>query len=254
MKFTSKTLKIMAMVLMLIDHIGYGFVRYCNYNTYPFIPSLYRDLRLIGRLSFPLFCFMLAEGFVYTSNKIRYLIRLVICFFISEIPYDLMCMREINFMKKTNVFMTLALGFICMYIIELVLEKIKQPLWGLIVAAIACIPVAAFQHYIVVGDYGVVGMLAIVAIYLINRFLVVDAMYFSLPIDNIKHVIAITVAVIILAIPNDTELMALADILPMALYNGKRGKMSKVLQYFAYIFYSLHITIIVLLRTVILGI
>lgn len=254
MKVTSKDLKIMAILLMLIDHIGYGLVRYCNYNTYPFVPSLYRGLRLIGRLSFPLFCFMLAEGFVYTSNRIKYLTRLVICFFISEIPYDLMCMREINYIKKTNVFMTLALGFICMWIIDYVLEKIKNPIIGLIVAAIMCIPAAALQHYIVVGDYGVVGMLAIVAIYLINRFFVADAIYYPLPTDNVKHVVAITVAVIILAIPNNSELMALADILPIALYNGKLGKMTKAMKYFAYIFYPLHITIIVLLRVAVWGV
>ena len=70
-------LKLIACITMLIDHIGAVF-----------FPSLIL-LRIIGRLSFPIYCFLLAEGAAHTKHAPRYALRLLLCALISELPYDL---------------------------------------------------------------------------------------------------------------------------------------------------------------------
>lgn len=75
----SEAVKIIALVTMLIDHIGY--IMYGHIDT-----GVYNVLRGIGRISFPLFAFLIAEGFFYTKDEKKYLLRIMSFAFISEIP------------------------------------------------------------------------------------------------------------------------------------------------------------------------
>ena len=70
-------LKILACLTMLLDHIGAVFVR--GYT-----------LRIIGRIAFPIYCFLLVEGVLHTKNPRRYGLRLGIGLLLSEIPFDLL--------------------------------------------------------------------------------------------------------------------------------------------------------------------
>ena len=69
-------LKLIAVVSMLIDHIGYVF-----------FPSV-RLLRIIGRLAMPIYCFCVSEGLIHTSSRKNYLLRVIIFALISELPFD----------------------------------------------------------------------------------------------------------------------------------------------------------------------
>lgn len=79
------TLKWIALLSMLIDHIG---VIYLSYGSHALL-SVYSLSRYIGRLSFPLFCFLLVEGFYHTGNLCKYVQRMLGFAFLAEIPYDL---------------------------------------------------------------------------------------------------------------------------------------------------------------------
>lgn len=104
--FTNESLKIVALICMVIDHTGATLFPQCNI------------LRSIGRISFPLYAFLLSQGCKHTHSMERYLLGLGIFALISEIPYDLAFGNPINFMDQTNIFYTLFLSAACIYIYD----------------------------------------------------------------------------------------------------------------------------------------
>lgn len=114
--FTSESLKIVALICMLIDHAGATLFPQCDI------------LRSIGRVSFPLYAFLLAQGCKHTHSMERYLLGLGIFALISEIPYDLAFGNSINFLDQTNIFYTLFLSAACVYIYD----SIKKQLLGIL--------------------------------------------------------------------------------------------------------------------------
>lgn len=117
-ELTGTQLKVMALVTMVIDHIGVILLE-------PY-SGPYWVARSIGRLAFPLYCFLLVEGFVHTGDVKKYLGRLLLFAVISEIPYDLIhgCFSMesgwdwLEFVNKLfssqNVFFTLAIGLLAL--------------------------------------------------------------------------------------------------------------------------------------------
>ena len=82
---TSLWLKIIAVTSMIVDHIGAVFFPY--YMVHIFGVTFY-PLRTIGRLAFPIYCFLLIEGICHTSNWKKYAVRLGVLALLSEIPFD----------------------------------------------------------------------------------------------------------------------------------------------------------------------
>lgn len=123
---TSANLKNTAILTMLIDHIGAALLEPLYYSLYSassssaeMIRNIDSILRTIGRLSFPLFIFLIVEGFFYTHSRARYLIRLSLFSLISEFPFDLAFHAgDIHWDRGQNVFFTLALGFAAMWAVE----------------------------------------------------------------------------------------------------------------------------------------
>lgn len=111
---TGYHLKLIALITMFIDHIGAAF-----------LPQVWL-LRAIGRISFPIYVFLIAEGCRYTSDRFKYALRLGLFAFISEIPYDLALYPEIleqtgwgwNFVGRTNVFYTLFFAVALIHVYE----------------------------------------------------------------------------------------------------------------------------------------
>ena len=104
MKLDSFQLKWIAIITMLIDHVGAIF----------FPGNLV--FRYVGRIAFPIFCFQLVEGFFHTRNIEKYMLRLGIFAIISEIPYDLAFRGNILDFEHQNVFFTLFLGILMLYL------------------------------------------------------------------------------------------------------------------------------------------
>ncbi len=133
---TGSTLKIVAITVMLIDHIAASVLDYYlatfseKSNAYYLLTLLDGFMRLVGRLGFPIFIFLLVEGFKYTHSRLKYARNLLIFAFISEIPFNLtFCGGKILCPEYQNVFFTLFLGLVCIWLIDIVNrdEKKKIP-------------------------------------------------------------------------------------------------------------------------------
>ena len=128
------TLKLMACITMLIDHIGAScleagllvpLIASGTFSTDPAAASLLqmdRVLRYIGRLAFPIFCFLLLEGFRHTRSRFRYGRNLLLFALISEIPWNLMFTNTLHY-ERQNVFFTLFLGYLAFCAIEYFKDK-----------------------------------------------------------------------------------------------------------------------------------
>ncbi len=197
----------------------------------------YRIMRLIGRLAFPLYCFMLVEGFHHTRDAKKYMVRLFALAIISEIPFDLAIFGKPFYLAYNNVIWTLLIGLLGIYLID----KIRAYRPGdfaynmLYLEAPALIVfLAALAGYALHTDYGAAGAAGIVLLYLIYR-------------GEWKTActgLSILIGMVAFASSNIKELAALLILIPIYFYHGKKGEVSRGLNRFFYIFYPLHLAII----------
>lgn len=124
-------IQIIAMVTMVIDHIGAIF--------YPDIQLL----RIIGRIAFPLYSWFLVQGYIHTRNHKKYMLRLLVLASISQIPFTLALQRW-----ELNVIFTLLVSLIGLFVIDRVVDqRLKTFLLICIVAITVFVPM----------DYGIYG-------------------------------------------------------------------------------------------------
>ena len=113
------TLKMIALVTMVIDHVGAVF-----------FPDLIW-LRYIGRLSMPIYAFLLAEGYRKTRNFLHYALRLALFAVLSEVPYDLLFQGRVLEFSRQNILFTLLTGYVvlvvAMYLVMLALSAKPYP-------------------------------------------------------------------------------------------------------------------------------
>ncbi len=205
------TLKIIAIVSMLIDHTAAVLVD----------PSTvqYTIMRDIGRLAFPIFCFLLVEGFLHTRDVKKYVIRLGLFALISEVPFDLAFANSIFNMNHQNVFFTLFIGL-------LVLVTIKQFEHNKIIVVLSII-IGCLAALFLQTDYSYFGILMILFFYLYQK-------------EQVTRAITVILLNVVLGQP-----IAGLSLIPISLYNGKRGIS---LKYLFYIFYPAHILILYFVR------
>ena len=221
--FSGSTLKMIALVIMFIDHIGAVIVQRTmameGFN-HDFWSSLYWPIRYVGRLAFPIFCFLLVEGFVHTSNVKKYLKGMLLFALISEIPFNLGIAGTLFSLEYQNVFWELALGIMAMLSLEMI-EKKKSNYWIQVVLRIAVIIVFAGIAEVLNFDYGMYGIISIVALYAFRE----------------KRLMQLLIG----AVSFYWEPVAPLAFLLIALYNGKRGRNIK---YAFYIFYPTHLLVL----------
>ncbi len=246
---TGSTLKIIAVVSMLIDHVAavllngmlayqpsWGFVNAGNREIWS---TVYLVMRGVGRLAFPIYCFLLVEGFVHTRSRIKYGARLLAFAFISEIPFDLAFRGALFDSSYNNVFFTLFGGLIVMELTEIILSHMDQVsdsviftiAWFLLKVLIVSAVTGAVGYIaenILNTDYGFAGIAAITIMYVLRR---------EKEIEMLAGVLMLTTASFL-------EAFAVADVLLVRFYNGERGKQMK---YFFYLFYPIHLLILGLL-------
>ncbi len=164
------TLKLIAIITMLIDHtaatildrtlIARGIKNLDGTNLTAVQEFLrqngaiyYTDMvmRYIGRIAFPIFCFLLVEGFIHTRNKWNYTLRLAIFALISEIPFDLAFMGKFFYMDYQNVFFTLTIGMLVMSGFWNIKEKLADKKWLTFAAVGGILAVTAAATYAVRG-------------------------------------------------------------------------------------------------------
>lgn len=167
--FSADMLKLTAMITMLIDHIGAGILEYLiiqvplSRETNEILISIDQVLRLIGRISFPLYCFLLVQGFFHTKSRLKYAGSLLLFALLSEYPFDFMLSSRLDF-SSLNVLFTLLIGLLTLWGIEKAGSNI---FFKILISAIG-IFVAAILH----TDYSWMGILLILSLYFLrdNRF------------------------------------------------------------------------------------
>ena len=115
--FSSCMLHIIAMACMLSDHMWA--------TLFPYVDIL----TCIGRIAFPIFAFMIVEGFYHTSNFRRYLCRMLIFAVISEVPFDLVSGDSVLYLFHQNVLWTFLIGLLLIALIDKVRKTGKVWLW-----------------------------------------------------------------------------------------------------------------------------
>lgn len=237
---TGTQLKMIAMAIMLIDHIGAFLIEFNMLNvpmltlTTNFQPSsawmqwywLDFILRSVGRMAFPIFCFLLTEGFRHTHDRKAYLGHLCLFALISEIPFDLAVSRmPVNFQAQ-NVFFTLALGLI-------VLELLDQ-LQGRRILSFLIISGSFILATVCRFDYYGFGILFILAF---QKF------------RNQRGLLVLSLAVISFGM-GLSELFSLLALPLIFRYNGQRGQVLN--KNLFYLFYPAHILILTWLSAFVL--
>lgn len=202
-------LKWIAVLTMVIDHVG---------------AILFPDqiwMRVIGRVAFPIYAYCLAEGFRYTSDYRRYLGRLALFAILSEIPFDLAFYGVPFSFAHQNVFFTLTLGLILLWVLERCREQLLLCAGAF---AVLCFLAQALHM-----DYGAGGLLMVFAFYLAQQ--------------GTSPWIAwgIFVFINLFGYAGGVQWAAILALLPIGLYSGKAGKRK---QRFFYWIYPLHLLLL----------
>lgn len=216
--FNASQLKILACIFMLISHIaqtGYIFVLGYEKTYYP--------MMILGRISFPIFCFFIAQGLVLTSNAKKYLLRLLLFALVSEIPFDLAFYGRINPLAQ-NVFFTLFLGAGLIYslirIEERALDRTAE-VFSYILLLILFMSISILLR----TDYSYRGVLAMFLLYLGRNKKLYTVLALLVGFYFEAHLYGVVYLAIIF----------------LYFYNGKKGKMNK---WAFYLFYPGHLLLI----------
>ncbi len=191
---------------MLIDHIG---------------AAIYPDelwMRYVGRISFPIFAFLLVEGFYHTKNVKKYLVRMGIFALLSEVPFDLALKEGMVDFSSQNVYFTLFLGLLMLYLI-----KWTDVLYLRILIIVSIMVIAQQIHC----DYRYPGIWTILSFAALR----------DLPLFKNLNIIGVNVRLFATRI----QVAGALALIPIGLYNGKKGPSWK---YFFYAFYPVHLLIV----------
>lgn len=222
--FSQEGLKILACVTMLLDHIGAVFMpSIVNYN-------LYYALRIVGRLAFPIYCFLLAEGVAHTKNPVKYGLRLFVGILLAEIPFDLALFGRFTW-DHQSVMVTLFLGFG----MALIIQKLDRT---------KLVPVIAFAFLAELfrTDYGAWGV-GMIALFVLTRERKDRNMIQTLMLAAICYLMN-SASVPIFGIRVPIELFAVLALIPIFLYTGKKSIGSKAVQTMFYLFYPVHLLVL----------
>lgn len=203
-------LKLLAAFLMVVDHMG--LVLFPQYIIF----------RIIGRLSFPIFCFTLAEGFYYTHSMKKHMLLLLVAAVISEPLYDVVLGGSITY-RGMNVMFTFLLAAVAVRALQFV-EMKKDSIILKILSVIVMFLCAVIAEY-ASTDYGAYGVIMILIFYILRPWKVYDMLFSSL----------------YMLMTAGIQRYSVLSVIPIALYNGKAGKKYK---YFFYIFYPAHLIVL----------
>lgn len=212
---SGSALKVIAMISMVIDHIALYLMEHGT--------LLYETMRCVGRIAFPVFAFLIAEGFIHTRSRYRYFFILLGFAVISEIPWFLLNGAD----GTHNVMFTLALGVASLMVFENLLQR------SLALGFLWTLGMAGLASWLGV-DYEWRGSLIIVIFYLFNGY------GQSFPYSRGMQFFCTFVLMI-----HYGGIGAIMACMVLYLYNGKRGFIKAyIVKYVFYMFYSIHLLMI----------
>lgn len=246
--YSQEGLKLIACVSMLLDHIGYlivypMYLDACMVNGVDMLGAaapaaakklyaVYMLLRIMGRLAFPIFCFLLVEGFHRTGSRKGYALRLAAAALLSEVPFDLMISGKIFWIQQ-SVMVTLLLGFGALVL----MEKCRSLYWK----PLAVIPFALGAE-LLLADYGWVGV-AVIALFELTRYLPtrMASRFFGMLIlfhYTPGHILEFGG----FSVP--MQVLGVFSLFFIAWYDGRKLTKSRAVQWAFYLFYPVHILLL----------
>lgn len=229
-KLSGTALKLIACTTMLIDHIGASCIEtQCALSAYSSVGLARFDLvlRLIGRLAFPIFCFLLTEGFAHTHDVKKYAGRMLLFALVSEVPFDWAFFGRPFYWGHQNVYWTLLWGILAMSCLARYQSRkagagpknsVAAAACGL--GAAGCAMAAEYMN----TDYGAIGVLLIILLWLLRE-------------SRRKQCIAGGVLF-------SFELTAPLAFVLIWRYSGQRGRCPKWAQWAFYLFYPVHLAVL----------
>lgn len=216
-------LKLIACVAMLLDHIATGLIPEATM------------LNIIGRLAFPIYCFLLVEGICHSKSPQKYALRLAFGALISEIPYDLFNYGTIT-SSHYSVMVTLLIGFLMMAWMKYA-QQYFLPL-------VICFTVAELMG----AEYGGCGIL-LIATFFFTR---------TIPHPHIIQAVAMgilfaalnTLPVHFLKWSIPIQIFGVLSIIPISMYQGRKSSHNKVMQWSFYLFYPLHLILLLATKAI----
>ena len=254
-------LKLTALVTMLIDHIGAGILEYFltggivrDASLSRLLTGLDAALRTIGRISFPLFCFLLAEGYAHTKSRGRYAARLFVFALLSELPFDLLFSGSWN-PDSQNVFWTLLIGLLTLWGMDAsgraARTRRRSGFWEELTGAAGMLAVLAMgmgSAQLLKTDYSWRGVLLIGILRLLRRDRLLLVIYAPCAF-LFSEFLELLVLGAGLSDSLETVLSHMTVFLSFFLirsYNGRRKRRGH--PYFFYLFYPLHLLVLYVCR------
>ena len=216
-------LKIIAMVSMVFDHVGDLF-----------FPGV-MWLRMIGRLAMPIFSFCIAEGYAHTRDKNRYLLRMGIFALISEVPFDLAFEGKVGFGHQ-NIMLTFFLSILALKIFDLIRGEEPRNIGKTVLGTLAVLVMAGLA-LLLKADYTIFAVIAVFLFYVLR---------------NRHPLVRSGVGVAFLALTRTMGYYCTTgfSLIPLLLYNGKRGR---GLKWLFYAFYPGHLLLLFVLKKLLAG-
>lgn len=225
---SGSALKMLALTAMIIDHTALALL---SSNSEALLVifgreiTLYKIMRTIGRIAFPIFVFLLTEGFHYTRDRNKYSIRLLIFAIISEVPYNLLMSGSLTYQRQ-NVFFTLFLGLRGLTVVERMEKN------GVNIEDLIKLIVLFGVTYFLRTTYGVVGFGLVILMYILRERPAVRALLSSCFLT-----------------PN---IPIFCSFVPIAFYSGKRGFIKgRTFSILFYAAYPIHILVLYLIKKII---
>ncbi len=227
-------LHLLAMALMLCDHLWATLIPGNQWLTW------------LGRLAYPIFAFMIAEGYHHTRNVKKYMGRMLFWALLSEIPFNLMSYSSWIFPFHQNVLWTFLLALLCLVCVDKLRKKHKP--WSGIPLAVLVAGLFVLAAQLLMTDYGAGGLLTVLVFYLFrgNGLWQKLGQLAGLVYINWFLISGMTVPVQLFGLALDIPLQGAAvfALLAIWLYNGSRGPHSKGIQIALYAFYPVHMLLL----------
>ncbi len=194
--------------------------------------------RCVGRIAFPLYCFLLTQGFLHTRDRRAYARRLLLFALLSEAPFDLLIFGRVASNMEQNVLFSLLFGFMALLCVEALREKPFSAWLCVIVLCMGAMAARVSFGWLSIAlclcAYGAQGRRLRTALSMGAALLVYSL---SLYLSGVSRSWVLV------------SLCALGALIPISLYNGKRGTRTPLLTFLFYAAYPLHLLALVFIRS-----
>lgn len=235
---SAAVLHILAMVLMLMDHLWATLLPAQDWLT------------CAGRVAFPIFAFMSVEGYFHTHNFKKYAQRMLLFAVLSEIPFDLMYGGTWFYPVHQNVIWTLLMGLLGIHLMETVRKKQKP--WVYVLVSAGVVAAGGILGTLCMVDYYGVGVLTVFIFYFFRgrKWWCLLGQLLALYWVNVQMLGGLMYPIQLFGMEFELcqQGLALLALLPIWLYRGRQGYHSKPFQYACYAFYPVHMLILVLVQ------